>query len=685
MAKPWKEVIASPQYQALPDAEKAKAQDEYFNTVVAPQAGQAVAQARAEFFKAYPVKVAPPKESAYALQQRAMRGDADALAQYNARAASVGQKTLEQDREANAPTAGDNGNFFNGGGNFWSGVGSSFVNTGMGLKQIGMDAANKVGLVDDRASAQYQGQIDRERALQAPLMDTGAGIAGNAVGTFAQFYAGGAALAPFKAAQGAGMMARMGAGAGNGAFGGAVVSATQPVATGRTRLDNMDEGTIYGGIGGGVGVPAGALISKVARGGADKIGGMQKELYDKARALGIDVMPHQLSDSRVIKWLSSVVKDIPFTGANATNRRQIDQFTTAASKLLGKNTKELSPKVMDDVAEQIDYLYDNAFDGVSVSVDDVFNNKLSALNTRLKSELTQSGQSEAFENLLKNELSANISDGQMGGKIYQEFRKTRLNKLIADNPNAYGSAVRDLRDLLDDAARRSLPPERMAMFDRAQELYRNNKVVSKALTYKDGMDVKTRTQGQVNPSTFETAIGNKYRPTKEVEDLGRIGQLIKDPAPQSGSTPRALASLLALGGAGAVTPVGIFGGLATGIGVGRVANSPLLSRYLAEGVGDIAIPKLGKSIPVQRIANYVGEKAPGAIAAGVAGASIPAYASPQEFDARMAQQVKSGALTMPEAAAQLDAYLQMMAQKEGIDKVRETYKQFPHWDKVLSY
>jgi hypothetical protein len=684
MAKPWKEVIASPEYQALPDIEKAKAQDEYFQSVVAPNAGAGVAKARAEFFKAYPVAVTPPKESAYNLQQRAMRGDADALAEYNRRAASVGQKTLEQDREANAPTSGDNGSFLTGGGNFWSGVGSSFVNTGMGLKQIGMDAANKVGLVDDRASAQYQGQIDRERALQAPLMDTGAGIAGNAVGTFAQFYAGGAALAPFKAAQGAGMMARMGAGAGNGAFGGAVVSATQPVATGRTRLDNMDEGTIYGGIGGGVGVPAGALISKVARGGADKIGAMQKELYDKAKALGIDVMPHQLSDSRVVKWLSSVVKDIPFTGANATNRRQIDQFTKAASNLVGKNTKELSPKVMNEVEGQIDTLYNSAFDDVNVSLDNQFNTQLNALRTRLGADLNSSSR-EQFDNLVR-EIGQDISDGQMTGKIYQNIRKTRLNKLINSKSDTdYAQAVRDLRDLLDDAARRSLPPERMAMFDRAQELYRNNKVVSKALTFKDGMDVKTRTQGQVNPATFETAIGSKYRPTQEVEDLGRIGQMIKDPAPQSGSTPRALASLLALGGAGAVTPVGIFGGLATGIGVGRVANSPLLSRYLAEGVGDIAIPKLGKSIPVQRIANYVGEKAPGAIAAGAAGVAIPAYASPQEFDAQMEQQVKSGALTMPEAAAQLDAYLQMMAQKEGIEKVRETYKQFPHWDRVLSY
>ena len=37
MAKAWKDVIASPQYQALAPEQKAQAQEQYFNEVVAPQ------------------------------------------------------------------------------------------------------------------------------------------------------------------------------------------------------------------------------------------------------------------------------------------------------------------------------------------------------------------------------------------------------------------------------------------------------------------------------------------------------------------------------------------------------------------------------------------------------------------------------------------------------------------------
>lgn len=46
MAKAWKDVIASQQYQALEPEQKAQAQEQYFNEVVAPQAGDQAEQAK---------------------------------------------------------------------------------------------------------------------------------------------------------------------------------------------------------------------------------------------------------------------------------------------------------------------------------------------------------------------------------------------------------------------------------------------------------------------------------------------------------------------------------------------------------------------------------------------------------------------------------------------------------------
>ncbi|MDT7053749.1 lytic transglycosylase domain-containing protein [Citrobacter freundii] len=54
MAKAWKDVIASQQYQALAPEQKAQAQEQYFNEVVAPQAGENAEQAKQAFYSAYP-------------------------------------------------------------------------------------------------------------------------------------------------------------------------------------------------------------------------------------------------------------------------------------------------------------------------------------------------------------------------------------------------------------------------------------------------------------------------------------------------------------------------------------------------------------------------------------------------------------------------------------------------------
>lgn len=66
MAKAWKDVISSEQYQALAPEQKAQAQEQYFNEVVAPQAGNQAEEAKQAFYKAYPT---PSQEEQQSGQQ----------------------------------------------------------------------------------------------------------------------------------------------------------------------------------------------------------------------------------------------------------------------------------------------------------------------------------------------------------------------------------------------------------------------------------------------------------------------------------------------------------------------------------------------------------------------------------------------------------------------------------------
>ncbi|ENY0772559.1 lytic transglycosylase domain-containing protein [Salmonella enterica] len=111
MAKAWKDVIASQQYQALAPEQKAQAQEQYFNEVVAPQAGNDAEQAKQAFYAAYP----PPTT----------------------------QQPAQQPQESPQQQGG-----------FMSDIGNAAAETGRGLLQAGVNLANiPASMADAVASA----------------------------------------------------------------------------------------------------------------------------------------------------------------------------------------------------------------------------------------------------------------------------------------------------------------------------------------------------------------------------------------------------------------------------------------------------------------------------------------------------------------------------------------------------
>lgn len=113
MAKAWKDVISSQQYQALAPEQKAQAQEQYFNEVVAPQAGNDAEQAKQAFYAAYP----PPTT----------------------------QQTAQQPQEP--PQQQQQGGFM-------SDLGNAAAETGRGLLQAGVNLANiPASMADAVASA----------------------------------------------------------------------------------------------------------------------------------------------------------------------------------------------------------------------------------------------------------------------------------------------------------------------------------------------------------------------------------------------------------------------------------------------------------------------------------------------------------------------------------------------------
>ncbi|HAG2139019.1 TPA: lytic transglycosylase domain-containing protein [Salmonella enterica] len=95
MAKAWKDVIASQQYQALAPEQKAQAQEQYFNEVVAPQAGDQAEQAKQAFYAAYPVPSADPQQAQQAPQEAQPQDRGGFLSDIVSAAAETGRGMLQ--------------------------------------------------------------------------------------------------------------------------------------------------------------------------------------------------------------------------------------------------------------------------------------------------------------------------------------------------------------------------------------------------------------------------------------------------------------------------------------------------------------------------------------------------------------------------------------------------------------
>lgn len=114
MAKAWKDVIASQQYQALAPEQKAQAQEQYFNEVVAPQAGNNAEQAKQAFYTAYPLPSSQPEA----------------------------QQQTQQPQAAQQKQEG-----------FMSDLGNAAAETGRGLLQAGVNLANIPASVADAVAS----------------------------------------------------------------------------------------------------------------------------------------------------------------------------------------------------------------------------------------------------------------------------------------------------------------------------------------------------------------------------------------------------------------------------------------------------------------------------------------------------------------------------------------------------
>lgn len=469
-----------------------------------------------------------------------------------------------------------------------SGTQKFLAGAGKGMTDLVRGAGQMIGVVSDE-------DIAASRQRDAPLMNTGAGMAGNIAGnvaaTIPAMLVPGAATVRGAAAIGAG------------------IGALAPVSEDESRLGNA-----------GIGAAGGAAGGVVAKGLSRVLNPQTGASVKQMIAEGVTPTPGQTLGG-AFRRTEEAAKSIPFVGEGIrkAEARGIQDFNRAALNRvlspIGKKSTAIGNEGVEQARNFVSSSYDDALKSLKrVDIDTPFSNQLARI-----SGMTQTLPDDIqrqFNNIMTTQVTDKLTPaGTMSAEQFKtvtsEIGKLAQGYKGATNSfdqNQLGDALFAVRKSLMDLAGRMNPSAKEAIgkADKAYaQLLRVENAASKA---QDGIFM---------PSQLATAARQMDKSSRKVssaqgkalmQDFSQQGRdVLSNTLPNSGTADRAIIGGLALGGGYLVDPT--------------LAAAALVTRGAYTSPAQKAISSLLTKRP--ELARSLGGMAQGLIApAGAAGGAM---------------------------------------------------------------
>lgn len=484
-----------------------------------------------------------------------------------------------------------------------AGYGKSYHDTYNGLRQIAAAGVDK--LTGGNSAEAVQADVDQSRLIDAPLANAPGGKAGRWSGGIVQIATPGT---------NAGKLIQFGGKVQpilQGALQGGLYGALQPTATGESRLENTTTGAVGGAAGG-------AIAPILSRAGGKLIDAVQPEvkaLYEAAKARGITLTPAQLSDSRTMKFLASMLQNLPGSGAKAKAAAQGAQFNREVAREIGAPAG--ADVVTPEVYAGVKRMQGRQFEALTSRNDlkvtpDLFHR----LETAAKEAETAGPEVASAVRSAVDRFYSAAQTGERGifvpGKAYQALDSSlgQVTKRGDTTAHFVGGVKRTIREAMDA----SISPKDRAAWDALRRQYGNRKTIRDLVAKGDGGELSP---AQLMGRVTATNAGKEAMATGQrggLGELARIGQRMKEP-PSSGTAERTLASQ-------SLNPFAwpiMAGRAVVGSTAGRALQSNALADLLGTGSGGRALEGLARLV----------DKAKPQYLLPTAAFSLPAQAKPK--------------------------------------------------------
>lgn len=438
--------------------------------------------------------------------------------------------------------------------------------------------AGKAGYDLTRGAGQLIGigpspeEMDQTKKLDAPLMKTGAGMAGNIAGNVSAF-------APTAFIPGANTYT-------GAALAGSAMGALAPVGTDDSRLTNA----LVGGGAGIVGQGAGRLLGRALRPVSNALSPEEQKLAQAALKEGIPLRASQATGSKPLAIAESVMENLPLTSGSqlAGKRAQQEAFNRAVLSRAGVSGNVATPEVLAAQKASVGgELGDIAKRNVLNFSDDLME-KLANIADDAGKHLPPKKAAEISSQV--DQILSQVENGTMAGTNYQGWRQP-LNAL-AKKGDEFSSYYGQIKKALDTAFREQLPGAEGETFRELSRKYANLKVINQTM----GGQGLAQTVGDIPPAQLASALAQsvgregKALGRGDLNELTKIGRrFISSNVPDSGTAQRQMIQALLTSGGGAA--IGAGGAAATG-------HDPMAGAGygLAAGGASLLAPKLAQSL-----------------------------------------------------------------------------------------
>lgn len=402
-----------------------------------------------------------------------------------------------------------------------AGAGKAFVDLYRGGKQL-----LRVG--DQQA---LQKEIDESKKLDEPLMNTGAGLAGNVVGNIA-------ATVPTAAIPGA-------AGVRAGAALNAALSAFQPVATGESRAQNIGIGALTGAAGGAAGKALGRVLNPKT---SPEVLALMKE--------GVTPTPGQIMGGAMARTEEKATS-LPLIGDLIKNsqRRGVEDFNRAAytralNEIGEKSKANVGRAGVLEVKTKLGDAYNNLLPKLQFKADQQFSQEINQLSNLVKNGNVPPEIAKQFDSIVKSKVFSRMTkQGNMDGISFKEL-ETDLGQTIkryqrsqSPNDQNLGDALNEVLSSARAVLQRSNPAyaERLKDINKGYANYARIRGAASKVGAQEGVFTPEQLQSAVRALDNSVGKGNFATGKALGQDLSEAAKnVLGSKYPDSGTPGRAL-------------------------------------------------------------------------------------------------------------------------------------------------